>query len=82
MSDTLTDLNNALTALGSVTAQLATDGAKELQEAAALLTAAQASTGVDYTTQVTALNSMASSLQTLDTQMQAAIAAAKPVTGS
>jgi len=66
---------NDLSALDAAITKIGTDVTAIVAEVVALIAKVQANPGGDYTTEVTALQSMASSLET-------SIAAAKAVTGS
>lgn len=93
MASTQTDLDNALTALGTVLANVQTLVTSEDSGIAAIIAAvnaliAKVGTGGDFTNEVTAINSIASQLtaqgQDITTQtasIQTAVAAAKQVTG-
>jgi len=79
MAASRTDLDTAITNVGTITTQIGTDVATNTAEVNDLI--ALVGTGVDYTQEVTALNAMQASLTTADQAIQASIAAAKAVTG-
>lgn len=74
------DLDTAITNVGTVTTQIGVDVPINTTEVNDLIAMVQGG-GLDFTQEVTALNSIASSLQTADAAIQASIAAAKVVTG-
>ena len=82
MPMTQTDLDNAIKALATlVTGEDALIG-NIITEVTALIAKVQAgATPADLTTEVTALQSMASDLQTQTANLQASVTAAKGVTG-
>ena len=83
MVDTnFTDLQTAFTNLATGVTALLNDLKTDLTEQAALLAKAQqGGTPVDFQPMIDAANSMLASVQNFDSQVQAATAAAKPVTG-
>lgn len=74
-------LDTALTALGMSVTSLAALVNTVVAEVAALIAKIQANPGVDFTNEITALNSMAANIGTDAAAIQAAIDTAKPVTG-
>ena len=81
MASDLTALNSALSTLGTDVGSLGTGVTNLVAEVTALIKLVQANPTVDYTQQVTALNSMAATLVTNAQTIQAAATAAKPTTG-
>jgi hypothetical protein len=81
MADNQAALDTALTALGTAITNEDSGVTTIIAEVTALIAKVQANPTGDFTSEVTALNSMAADLTTQATNLQAAIAAAKPVTG-
>lgn len=76
------DLDTVLTALGDEVTKLSTSLADVVTQVTNLITKIQnGSTGPDLTNEVTALQSMLSTLQTQQSNVDAAVTAAKGVTG-
>jgi len=83
MATSQADLDSAIAALSTLIQSEDTGIAALVAEVNALIAKVQAgATATDLTTELTAINSMAADITTQGTNIQASIAAAKPVTGS